>query len=182
MRLLKRKYGDYRDWKRVTQKRFAQTLISSTDFEGYATLIDIVQVTDPLFKKYGESDVCIVDNGYKWLQHFPLNEKHSLTTMFNSKGEVIQWYIDICKENGVEKNVPWMDDLFIDIVVLPSGKVFHLDTDELEEAYQQGSINKHLYDIAWNEANQVTKLIDNGDFKLFDLANNHKHILEQKLN
>ncbi|MDQ0862049.1 putative RNA-binding protein associated with RNAse of E/G family [Bacillus sp. V2I10] len=94
----------------------------------------------------------------------------------------MQWYIDICKENGIEKNVPWMDDLFIDIVVLPSGKVFHLDTDELQEAYQQGSIDKQLYDLAWDEAKKVTKLINNGDFKLLDLANNHKRILEKKLN
>ncbi|MDQ0862050.1 hypothetical protein QFZ72_005648 [Bacillus sp. V2I10] len=48
--MLKRKYGDHRNWKRVKQKKYAQTLIRSTDFKGYATLIDIVQVVEPLSK------------------------------------------------------------------------------------------------------------------------------------
>ncbi|MGX1193068.1 putative RNA-binding protein associated with RNAse of E/G family [Metabacillus sp. SLBN-84] len=69
--MLKRKYGDYRDWKRVVQKRFASAIICSKEFIGHVTLIKIVQVTEPLIKNYGESSVCIADKGYKWLQYFP---------------------------------------------------------------------------------------------------------------
>ncbi|MGD6795997.1 DUF402 domain-containing protein [Metabacillus indicus] len=179
--MLKRKYGDYRDWKRVIQKRFASAIICSKEFIGHVTLIEIVQVTEPLIKKYGETSVCIADNGCKWLQYFPKNKNFSLTVMFDSCGKVTQWYIDICKEIGAEKNVPWIDDLFIDIVVLPSGEVFQLDTDELEEALKQGVIDQQLYELAWYEAHRITKRIQNNEFPLLNLVNEHKFLLEQKL-
>ncbi|MFS1511587.1 DUF402 domain-containing protein [Chengkuizengella sp. SCS-71B] len=67
--------------------------MNTDDFEGYITLINITQVAEPLSVKHGEKDICIVDNGYMWLQQFPLKEKHSVKTMFNSNGEIVQWYI-----------------------------------------------------------------------------------------
>ncbi|WP_454101168.1 DUF402 domain-containing protein [Metabacillus sp. SLBN-84] len=101
--------------------------------------------------------------------------------MFDSCGKVTQWYIDICKEIGAEKNVPWLDDLFIDIVVLPSGEVFQLDTEELEEARKQGDIDQELYELARYEAHRITKRIHNNEFPLLNLLNEHKFLLEQKL-
>ncbi|MFS1511588.1 DUF402 domain-containing protein [Chengkuizengella sp. SCS-71B] len=89
--------------------------------------------------------------------------------------------IDICNRNGIENGVPWIEDLFIDIVVLPSGEVEQLDEDELKEAYQSGFIDKRLFDTAWNEANKINKLIQDDDFKLIKLAKNHKQILEKEL-
>ncbi|WP_249878288.1 DUF402 domain-containing protein [Niallia circulans] len=67
----------------------------------------------------------------------------------------MQWYIDICLEIGIEKNVPWMDDLFLDIVMLPSNEIYLLDKDELENAYKENSITKHQYNLAWKEANGI---------------------------
>lgn len=51
--------------------------------------------------KYDTRDVCIVDDGYLLLQQFPFNKNHSVTTMFDAKGNIVQWYIDICLENGM---------------------------------------------------------------------------------
>ncbi|UQZ76999.1 hypothetical protein C2I17_21980 [Niallia circulans] len=75
--------------------------------------------------------------------------------MFNAEGDIVQWYIDICLEIGIEKNVPWMDDLFLDIVMLPSNEIYLLDKDELENAYKENSITKHQYNLAWKEANGI---------------------------
>lgn len=47
-----------------------------------------------------------------------------MTTVFNEKGEVVQWYIDICNEIGITKGIPWYEDLILDLVVLPTGEVF----------------------------------------------------------
>ena len=73
--------------------------------------------------------MCIVDDGYMWLQHFPKGQNCTVTTMFDADGEVIQWYIDICNEIGTENNVPWWDDLFLDIIVLPTGEIIRQDED-----------------------------------------------------
>lgn len=159
--MLKRKYGDRTDWKRILKRKYAQTFLDTKEFKGYLTLLHIIKVTESLSIRYGKSEICIVDDDYMWLQQFPLEKKHSVTTMFDANGEIVQWYIDICLKNGLDRNIPWMDDLFLDIVLLPSGEVIQKDDDELEEAYLNGIIDKSLYNLAWDEANNLTRLINN---------------------
>jgi uncharacterized protein len=180
--MLKRKYGDRSEWKRVIKREYTQSFFNTEEFKGYVTLLKINKVSEPLSVQYGEKTVCIVDDGYIWLQHFPIEERYSITTMFNAQGEVVQWYIDICYKNGITENIPWMDDLFLDIVVLPTGEVILKDANELEEALSKGIIDISQYKIAWEEANKINKLILNNDFDLFKLSKAHKAILLDMLN
>ena len=175
--MLKRKYGDRSDWKRVLKREYAQSYVDSKVIKGYITLLHTVKVTEPLTVSYGGEKICIVDNGYMWLQQFPLDEHHSVTTMFDANGEIVQWYIDICLQNGIENDISWMDDLYLDIVVLPSGKVIVKDADELEDALSKGIIDKYLYDIAWNEVNKLKSLKNKGEFELLSLSVHHKDTL-----
>jgi uncharacterized protein len=180
--VLKRKFGDRSDWQRVLIREYAQSFIESDSFNGYVTLLRIIKVSDPLYVKYHGEKFCIVDDGYLWLQQFPSDRNHSVTTMFDSKGSIVQWYIDICSRNGVsENNVPWMDDLFLDLIVLPSSELIIKDTDELEEALINGIIDKNLYDLACEESIKVRKLIEHDDFALLKLSEDHKELLCQKL-
>lgn len=130
---------------------------------------------------YNKKSICIVDDGYMWLQQFPLDKKHSVTTMFDANGEIVQWYIDICLCNGIENDRPWMDDLFLDIVFLPSGEIVVKDADELEEALVNGRINKHLYNLAWDELNKLKILISENRFELIKLSKVHQNILFNNL-
>lgn len=182
MRTLKRKYGNRSEWKRVLQSKYAQSFLDSKEFNGYITLLHTIKVTEPLFVSYGKKNLCIVDNGYMWLQQFPLEKNHSVTTMFDANGKIVQWYIDICLRNGIKNGVPWMDDLFLDIVLLPSGEMIEKDAGELEDALSDGIIDKHLYDLAWNEFNILKSLIGKGRFELIKLSNNHRKILFDSLN
>ncbi|WGG48052.1 DUF402 domain-containing protein [Rossellomorea sp. DA94] len=140
-----------------------------------------MKVKEPLITQYGDKEVCIVDNGYMWLQHFPFGKNHSVTTMFDANGEIVQWYIDICLENGVEDGVPWMGDLFLDIVVLPSGEILLLDEDDLEQAYKNGTISKEKYDIALNEVKEIMRQLQNDEFMIIKLAQEHKRMLDLEL-
>jgi predicted RNA-binding protein associated with RNAse of E/G family len=102
--------------------------------------------------------------------------------MFDSQGEIVQWYIDICYVNGVStENVPWMDDLFLDIVVLPSGEVVQKDADELEEALSKGIIDKEQYNLAWDESARINAYIKEDNFSLLKLSEDHKDLLLKKL-
>ena len=179
--MLKRKYGNRNSWKRIEKRKYAQTYLHTKEFTGYITLLNTVKVTEPLTIQYGEKELCIVDHGFMWLQHFPLEKNHSVTTMFDADGNVAQWYIDICLENGVDDGVPWMDDLYLDIVVLPSGEIFQLDEDELEHAFKTGTVSKRVYDAALNESREIMKLLNNDDFTLIKLAYEHKRMLEKEL-
>lgn len=175
--MLYRKYGDRPDWKRVLKKEYRQLFLNTEEFQGDISLIKIKSVSEPLYVQYGEKRICIVDDNYIWLQHFPSGKRYTLTTMFDSKGEIVQWYIDISHQNGIENNIPWMDDLFLDIIVLPTGEVIHKDTDELEDALNEGLIDEALYNTAWEEFNKINKLINTNELALLKLAKNHMELL-----
>ncbi|MGD6831103.1 DUF402 domain-containing protein [Sutcliffiella halmapala] len=181
MDVLKRKFGNRSDWKRILERRYAQKYLESGDFTGNVTLLHTLKVTEPLFVSYGEKKLCIVDDGYMWLQQFPLKEKHSVTTMYDKCGNVLQWYIDICLENGMENGIPYMDDLYLDIVVLPSGEVIEKDADELEQAFFTGVIDKTLYDMAWDEAERLSSQLNDKGIGLMKLSNAHKELLVHDL-
>lgn len=179
-KMLKRKYGNRPDWKRILKRRYAQLYLDTKEFTGYIALLKILQVTEPLYMNYKEEDICIVDDGYMWLQQFPHKSNHAITTAIDENGNVVQWYIDICLQNEEEKGIPFLDDLYLDIVVLPTGEIFLLDEDELEEAFAKGVIDQSQYNLAWKEANRLMNLLHDGNFDLLKLTENHKEILAMK--
>ncbi|MBH9964905.1 DUF402 domain-containing protein [[Bacillus] enclensis] len=175
--MLKRKYADRSGWKRILERKYAQTRLDTADFSGYITLLHTVKVSEPLSVPYGNEILRIVDDGYMWLQQFPQERNHAVTTVFDSEGQVVQWYIDITLRNGVESGIPWMDDLFLDLVILHSGDLLVLDEDELEDALSTGTIDQSQYDLAWGEANRLKELIRRGSFDLISLSRAHKELL-----
>ncbi|WP_316571733.1 DUF402 domain-containing protein [Neobacillus sp. YIM B06451] len=177
----KRVFGNRPGWKRITKSRYSQTYLDTREFKGYVTLLHTVEVAAPLIVDYETGRVCIVDNGYFWLQQFPEEKNHAATTMFNSSGEVVQWYIDICLQNAAENGVPFYDDLYLDLIVFPSGEVILKDADELDEALAKGFINKDQYDLAWTEAENLKSLLSKGEFPLLKLSRAHKDLLMEKL-
>jgi uncharacterized protein len=175
--MIKRKYGDRAGWSRIINRSFIQARFDEEHFKGYATLLGINQVTAPLYVEYGNQSLCIVNEGYSWLQHFPENKQYSVTTMFDREGNIIQWYIDICRCNGLDGDRPWIDDLFLDLVVLPSGKIILKDEDELEHALMSGIINQNSYHLARSEAASIVRLIEADEFPLLTLSKEHKERL-----
>lgn len=161
--LLKRKYANRPDWKRILEKSYYGIRIDEEAFSGYVCYLSLDKVRNPLWVAYEKKPVCIVDHGYVWLQHFPLNGNYVLTSTFNDHGELVQCYFDIARKVGVtEESIPYLDDLYLDVVVLPDGKIFTLDEDELIEAYREGIITKEDYDFANQTADELLASIQNG--------------------
>ncbi|WP_254871082.1 DUF402 domain-containing protein [Bacillus sp. Marseille-Q1617] len=179
---MKRKYGNHASWKRIIRREYAQTYIDSPIFTGHVTLLKIIEVEEPLVVRYLGKEICIADKDYLWLQHFPANENFSVTTVFHPNGDIVQWYIDICFQIGVDDELSWMDDLYLDIVILPGGDVIHLDEDELEEARSIEAITNEQYQLAWNVFTRINRLIEDDNFPLFRAAYEHKRSLIQNLN
>jgi predicted RNA-binding protein associated with RNAse of E/G family len=154
---LKRKRADRPDWRRVVQRDFHVKRMKTPTFQGMVTWLWIHRVTSPLVKTMGGHRLVLADDGYLWTQHFPECEKYVLTTMWNGRGEIVQFYVDICLRHGTDsKGVPWYDDLYLDLVLLPSGEWFVLDEDELDEAVQSGMVGREEADIAREEMNRLT--------------------------
>ncbi|RXZ81963.1 DUF402 domain-containing protein [Paenibacillaceae bacterium] len=175
---MKRKFSDRANWRRILRKSYSCLTIDNEEFKGLVTFYHIYELRDPLWKDYNGKRLCLADRGYLWMQHFPKGEQFVVTTMFDDKGKVVQWYIDICKTQGLtDQQVPWFDDLYLDVVVLPTGEVFLLDEDELEEAIEQGEVSQKDAAMARKTAERVLSSIRSGRFRYFTLSLKHRKSL-----
>ncbi|MUG47581.1 DUF402 domain-containing protein [Paenibacillus woosongensis] len=171
---MKRKFGDRANWRRITQRQFKSKYVESDRFTGYVTLYTIFALRDPLWKTYGGHTFRIADKGYTWLQYYPKGCRYVVTAMFDDKGEIVEWYIDVCKNQGItDQGVPWFDDLYLDIVVLKNGEVFLMDEDELDEALTKGHITVKDYDMAMETAREVLDAINRHQFPYFEMSLEH---------
>ncbi|WP_138493458.1 DUF402 domain-containing protein [Paenibacillus pinistramenti] len=171
---MKRKFGDRANWRRVTQRRFASRYVEDPHFSGYITLYGIEALREPLWKTYGKHTFRIADKGYSWLQYYPKDAHYIITAMFDDRNEIVEWYIDICKHQGVtDQGVPWFDDLYLDIVVLRNGEVFLLDQDELDDALGRRIITMRDYELATQTAREVLHMIDAHAFPYFLMSLDH---------
>ncbi|MDM5154056.1 DUF402 domain-containing protein [Bacillus sp. DX1.1] len=146
---MKRKYGDGSSWERLIDKTYSVKQVQ----EGMLGILHMNEVKAPSYKQYNDRKLCIVDAGYTWMQYFINGKNFAITAMLNEKKELVQYYIDVAKEYQIdERGMPYFDDLYLDVVLLPNGDIYLLDEDELEEAYRDKDVSKEEYDVAWTTA------------------------------
>lgn len=168
------KSADRADWQRVLARRFAVRRIDSLEYHGYVSLLHIDKISEPLSVMFGEEQVRIADRSYNWLQHFPDGARYTLLAAFDERGELVQWYIDIIGSMGLDaRGIPWYEDLYLDIVISPTGEILLLDVDELDEALRQGMISAGEYDLAWSEASRLLTILEADPFPLLSLSEAH---------
>jgi uncharacterized protein len=69
--------------------------------------------------------------------------------------------------------MPFMDDLFLDIIVLPTGEIIEKDKDELEDALENQLITQEQYELANKIFHQVLEKIKTNNFPYFSLCTRH---------
>ncbi|KEK23694.1 DUF402 domain-containing protein [Bacillus gaemokensis] len=158
---MKRKYGDGSSWERLIEKTYVVKNIE----QGMLGILHMKKVKGPSYKQYNNQKLCIVNDGYTWIQYFINDKNFAITAMLDEKKKLVQYYIDVAKEYKIdERGMPYFDDLYLDVVLLPNGDVYLLDEDELEEAYTVGDISKEEYNIAWNTAKWMIAAIEKEKF------------------
>lgn len=179
---MKRKFANRPNWRRVLKRRMVIRNTEYKNFKGYAALIVIDKITEALWVDVCGRTICVADKGYSWLTLFPSEENYVVTAMINEKLEVVQWYIDICKGHGLtETNIPWYDDLYLDIIISAQGEVNLIDQEDLEQALCKGIIDQAAYDYAYVEANRLLELIEKGQLELIDYTRPIHEILMKEL-
>ena len=162
------------DWRCVTERSFEVARLEHPQFTGYVTKLGIHAITEPFCVTGFGRRFCVADAGFTWLQHFPKGTHYTMTTMVDAAGRVVHWYFDICKEHGLdEAGVPWWHDLYLDIVVLPTGEAQIFDGDELETALQRGEVTREDAALAWREANALLEKIQENRLPLLTLSLEH---------
>ncbi|WP_037463944.1 DUF402 domain-containing protein [Shimazuella kribbensis] len=157
--MTKRKYADRPNWKRVKDKIFF--IRDDPDFVGKITCLGFKSIEKPLWKQYTQTKLKILDNHYWWIQFFPSQKNYTITLMVNEEKQIIQWYIDICKTQGIgETGIPWFDDLYLDIVILPTGHIEILDLEDLKIANLNHLISDKDYHLAIQTMNALISSIE----------------------
>ncbi|MBX3015120.1 MAG: DUF402 domain-containing protein [Caldilineaceae bacterium] len=179
---MKHRAADRQPWPRVTARRFTVRTFATPEFQGSATLLCIDAVREPLWVSWQSNRFCICDAGYTWVQHFPTHTHYAITTQFDAQGQVVQWYIDICNRHWVdEQGIPWWEDLYLDLLVFPTGGCHIIDDDELDDALQSEVITPALHALAWREAKQLQYAIQTNTFPLLTLTPSHRLALLQSM-
>lgn len=173
---LKMKFADAKNHRNMIDKEYSAIRVDD-EFKGNIALLKI----NKTHKKWcvDEEERCILDDNFRWLEIYPDNKNYCITAMYNEKREIIEWYIDIARETGVENGIPYEDDLYLDVVILPDGRVNLLDEDELEEAYNRYEVSKEDYDMAYEKANRLIKAATKENIiKLKEFTDKYLNILD----
>jgi predicted RNA-binding protein associated with RNAse of E/G family len=180
---MKQKYANRPNWSRINKKRYFQEYVQDEIYEGYISLLYLDQVREPLTVKYGNHDIRIVDHGYSWIMFFPDNKHFSLTVMVDNNNEIKQWYFDIVKSIKLsDEGIPVIEDLYLDLVVLPNGEYYILDEDELTTAFDEGIIDTHDYKLATDELEELRKSIERGENGLINNTERYQRLIKKKYN
>ena len=101
------------------------------------------------------------------------NSKIKLTAVYDENSKIIEWYFDIARRIGIDDELPYEDDLYLDVVATPEGKLILLDEDELQVAYDRLEVSKSEYKMAYDEANKLMKRLENNVHKLEEFTNRY---------
>lgn len=129
-----------------------------TCLNGYIGVTDIYEVSHKVMvPREGREDDCILDNGYKRLRIFPNDKNFAINAIFDEKLNFIEFYIDIIKGINVDvkTNVPYMEDLYLDVVYTNKNEIIILDEDELDEALKSNDISKLEYNTSIKTRNEI---------------------------
>ena len=127
----------------------------------YVAVKKLIHVTDKFIINNGKT--IAMDNNYYIVEVIPKNENYAMRVFLNDKKEVIEYYFDIIKESGLDKeyHVPYFIDLYLDITVLYNGVVHVIDEDELVEAYLSSEITEEDYNKVLKVKENLLKEIKN---------------------
>ncbi|WP_426843846.1 DUF402 domain-containing protein [Brevibacillus laterosporus] len=159
---MKRKYADVTGWTTVIDKHFIPLAQRGEYFDGSITGLVLTKMEEPYWVTCNGQDICIADDGYVWIQCFPAGRHYVMTAMIDQTGKVVYFYFDIVLRHAIGENgVPWYDDLYLDLAMMPSGSTEVLDEDELEEAFQNNTISEWERDLAVVEMERLVTEVAN---------------------
>lgn len=154
---MKKSLLTYDEWKCITSKEHTIKRVDTNFFHGYIGFIEIKEITEPQIWNFNGEDIVVCDKGIKWLTILPKDKFYCITVMMNEKEKIILWYIDMIASQGIEDNVPFFYDLYLDLVVYPDGEIITDDMDELEEALKNKDITEQQFKLAVDTKDELKK-------------------------
>ena len=159
---MKKRFSNASGNKNILNKEFNYMYIEDKDFKGYISLLKLKEVEKNWYvPREGRSPDCIQAKDYIWISIYPIDKNYGITAMFTDKEEIVEWYFDITNSAGIESDVPYIEDLYLDVVITNKGEIIILDEDELEDAFYSNLITKEQYTLAVNQKEELVKKYTN---------------------
>ena len=165
----------------IIKKKFLADRIQDKYFDADIFVIDMIETKNSwdVPRDNGET-VCILNTGYKWLGVYPKNETYAVTGLYDNNKKLVEFYFDMTKENGVENGMPYVVDIFLDLVITPEYQKIVLDENELEEALNEKIIGKEEYDLAYKTLDRLMEKYESKE-SIDELKNVMQGYLEDML-
>ena len=178
---LARKTMERLEWMRITKREYSYKEFNNEDFTGAAGLLRLLEVRAPLIVNCHGEMVKVVDTNYTWLQFAFKNRNYWLTVTLDENDKIIQYYYDISFCNFIESGgTSWFFDLYLDVVMLPDGRLLLLDENELNGALEKRTINRRQYDLAVNTAQSLMDELKGKEKELAAFCKKYYSMLQQK--
>ncbi len=109
----------------------------------------------------------LIFNGSYMVEVVPKNEYYSMRAYLDEDLNIMEYYFDISLGNGLdeETKIPYYDDLYLDVGINRKGEIEVMDQNELDDALQDGKINKEEYDLAVKTCKKLVEELENGTNK-----------------
>ena len=155
---LTKRFVNTRAQKAILKKKFVVDSVCDKYFDADISLLEMVETKTKwdVTRDDGRTE-CILDSGYKWLGVYPKGESYAITGLYNKNNELVEFYFDMTKENGIENGIPYIVDIYLDLVITPNNEKYILDEDELEEALNEKILGKVEFDLAYETLHRLEK-------------------------
>ena len=132
------------------------TIIKEEDV--FYTVKKYKKMTSPVHFQIDNVKNVYIDEGYYLVEVTPLKEHYNIRYYFDANKNYIDCYIDISLKNGVEYQIPYYIDLYLDILHSPkTDEYFFVDEEDLKDALEKKKISKKDYDFAYRIGNKIMK-------------------------
>jgi len=141
------------DWDLVVLKRKSENY--------YLSIKRVNQIDEAFSVNVSGQNIIYIDNGYYIMEFTPLNQFYNVRVFLDKNADVIAYYFDISRGNGVEQNIPYYDDLYLDIIYCPVDSDFIAidDEDELLDALNHGKITDDEFVLSKDVCSNLVKEI-----------------------
>lgn len=156
---MRKKFIDKIYMRDVLQKEWY--LEKNKDINGYIALKYVKEISSPICAYCNGRKYVGLDNGYSILEYVLLDKKYNCRVFFDKDNRPLLFYFDINNGCGVENNIPWYDDLYLDVTlscptITDSGYYIFLDDErEFANAKKDGTIDETLYNQGYETANAL---------------------------
>ncbi len=155
---MKRSRLSYDEWTCIVSKNIFGKTVNSELLNGYIGLMEIKEVNKAQVWKFNGKDIVVCDKGRKWLSILPNNDWYCITAMMDEDEKILLWYIDMIAAQGIDADgTPYFDDLYLDLVVYPNGKIIIDDMDELKGALTKGDITQEQFNLALKTSHELQR-------------------------